>query len=94
MKEFARYIGVLVMLIGVAILVVPFLMGATGNTSLIVGMALVVNGLLGHIYVNNMRRGGLISNILWAIILFVVPFFIYFFAKRAAYTETEMAAYN
>ena len=94
MKEFARYIGVLVMLIGVAVLVVPFLMGATGNTSLIVGMALVVNGLLGHIYVNNMRRGGLISNILWAIILFVVPFFIYLFAKRAAYSQAEMAAYN
>ena len=82
------------MLIGVAILVVPFLMGSTGNTSLIVGMALVLNGLLGYIYVNNMKRGGLISNILWAIILLVVPFIIYFFVKKAAYSQAEIEAYN
>ena len=94
MKEFARYIGVLVMLIGVAVLVVPFLMDGTGNTNLIIGMAMVVNGLLGHIYVNNMKRGGLIMNILWAVILLVVPFFIYYFAKRAAYSQAEIEAYN
>lgn len=94
MKDFARYIGVIVMLIGVVILVVPFLLGSTGNTSLILGMALVVNGLLGYIYVNNMKKGSLVSNILWAIILLVVPFFIYNFAKKQAYTEAEIEAYN
>lgn len=94
MKDFARYIGVIVMLIGVVILVVPFLLGSTGNTSLILGMALVVNGLLGCIYVNNMKKGSLVSNILWAIILLVVPFFIYNFAKKQAYTEAEIEAYN
>jgi uncharacterized membrane protein HdeD (DUF308 family) len=94
MKDFARYIGVIVMLIGVVILVVPFLLGSTGNTSLILGMALVVNGLLGYIYVNNMKKGSLVSNILWAIILLVVPFFIYYFAKKQAYTEAEIEAYN
>ncbi len=94
MKDFARYIGVIVMLIGVVILVVPFLLGSTGNTSLILGMALVVNGLLGYIYVNNMKKGSLVSNILWAIILLVVPFFIYYFAKKQAYTKAEIEAYN
>jgi len=94
MKDFARYIGVIVMLIGVVILVVPFLLGSTGNTSLILGMVLVVNGLLGYIYVNNMKKGSLVSNILWAIILLVVPFFIYYFAKKQAYTEAEIEAYN
>ena len=94
MKDFARYIGVIVMLIGVVILVVPFLLGSTGNTSLILGMPLVVNGLLGYIYVNNMKKGSLVSNILWAIILLVVPFFIYYFAKKQVYTEAEIEAYN
>ncbi len=94
MKEFARYIGVLVMLVGVAILIVPFFMGTTSNTNLIVGMALVVNGMLGHIYVNNMKKGSVISKALWALILLIVPFFIYHFAKKAAYTESEIAAYN
>ena len=94
MKEFARYIGVLVMLIGVAILVVPFLMGNTGNTNLIIGITLVVNGLLGYIYVNNMKKGSVTSNILWAVLLFVLPYFIYFFAKKRAYSNEEIEAYN
>ena len=47
MKEFAKYIGVLVMLIGVAVLVIPFMTNGGGNTNLIIGMAMVVNGLLG-----------------------------------------------
>ena len=76
MKEFAKYIGVLVMLIGVAVLVIPFMTSGGGNTNLIIGMAMVVNGLLGHIYVNNMKKGGIVSNVLWLIILFIVPFFI------------------
>ncbi|MBF6598309.1 MAG: hypothetical protein ITF98_08790 [Fermentimonas sp.] len=94
MKEFAKYIGVLVMLIGVAVLIVPFMMGGGGNTNLIIGMAMVVNGMLGHIFVNNMKRGGIISNALWIIILFIVPYFIYFFAKKAAYSPDEIEAYN
>lgn len=94
MKEFAKYIGVIVMLIGVAVLVVPFLNGTTTNTNLIIGLALIVNGMLGHIYVNNMKKGSAISNILWAIFLLVVPFILYFFLKRVAYTEEDVAAYN
>ena len=94
MKEFAKYIGVLVMLIGVAVLVIPFMANGGGNTNLIIGMAMVVNGLLGHIYVNNMKKGGIISNVLWLILLFIVPFFIYFFAKKVAYSQAEIEAYN
>ena len=94
MKEFARYIGVLVMLIGVAVLVIPFLNDGTNNTNLIIGLVLVVNGMLGHIYVNNMKKGNTVSMIIWAVILLVVPFAIYFFAKKAAYTKDEIAAYN
>ncbi|MDD2299850.1 MAG: hypothetical protein PHR52_02040 [Fermentimonas sp.] len=94
MKEFAKYIGVIVMLIGVAFLVIPFLMGTTTNNNLIIGMALIINGMLGHIYINNMKKGSIISNILWAIFLFIVPFILYFFAKKRAYSEQEFAAYN
>ncbi len=94
MKEFAKYIGVLVMLIGVAFLVIPFFMGTTNNTNLIIGLVLVVEGLFGHIYVNNMKKGSMVSNILWAIILLIVPFVIFFFSKKTAYTEKEIRAYN
>ncbi|MDY9919101.1 hypothetical protein SAMN05216365_1224 [Porphyromonadaceae bacterium NLAE-zl-C104] len=94
MKELARNIGILVMLIGVAILVIPFLTGGTNNTNLIIGLVLVIEGLLGHIYVNNMKKGGLISNILWAIILLIVPYAIFFISKRMAYSDEEIAAYN
>ena len=94
MKELARNIGVVVMLIGVAILVIPFLTGGINNTNLIIGLILVIEGLLGHIYVNNMKKGSLVSNILWAIILLLVPFAIFFVSKRMAYSQEEVAAYN
>ncbi len=94
MKELARNIGVLVMLIGVAILVIPFLTGATNNTNLIIGLILVIEGLLGHIYVNNMKKGSMVSNIIWAIILLIVPYAIFFISKRMAYSDEEIAAYN
>ncbi|MFA7493564.1 MAG: hypothetical protein WCZ43_08620 [Proteiniphilum sp.] len=94
MKELARNIGVVVMLIGVAVLVIPFLTGATNNTNLIIGMVLVIEGLLGHIYVNNMKKGSLVSNIIWAIILLIVPYAIFFLFKRMAYSHEEIAAYN
>ena len=94
MKDFAKYIGAVVMLVGVAILVVPFLLGTTNNTNLIIGLVLVIEGLLGHIYVNNMKRGSLVTNILWAIVLLIVPFAIFYLAKRGAYTEKEITAYN
>ncbi len=94
MKEFAKYIGAVMMLVGVAILVIPFFMGTTNNTNLVIGLVLVIEGLLGHIYVNNMKRGNFVTNLLWAIVLLIIPYAIFFFAKRAAYTKKEIAAYN
>jgi uncharacterized membrane protein HdeD (DUF308 family) len=94
MKEFAKYIGVVVMLIGVAFLVIPFFMGLTNNLNLIIGLILVIEGLLGHIFVNNMKKGSKTSNIIWAVILLIVPFFIFFYFKKTAYSEKELAAYN
>lgn len=94
MKEIARYSGVIVMLIGVAVLAIPFFSGTTNNTNLIIGLLLVVEGFLGHIYVNNMKKGTMITTILWAVILLVVPFFIFFLAKKAAYDREEFALYN
>ena len=94
MKEFAKYVGVLVMLIGAAVLVIPFFMGLTNNTNLIIGLILVIEGLLGYIFVNNMKKGTILSNLIWAIILLIVPFFIFSFFKKAAYSEKEIAAYN
>ena len=94
MKELARNIGVLVMLIGVAILVIPFLTGGTNNTNLIIGLVLVIEGLLGHIYVNNMKKGTIVGNIVWAIILLVVPYFLFTAMKNLAYSKDEFALYN
>lgn len=94
MKELAKYSGVIVMLIGVAILAIPFLLGTTNNTNLLIGLVLVVEGFLGYIYVNNMKKGTTVSNILWAIALLIVPFFVFFFSKKAAYSQEEFALYN
>ncbi|MGI6073124.1 MAG: hypothetical protein ACOYEA_00570 [Fermentimonas sp.] len=94
MKEFAKYIGALVMLIGVAVLAVPFFSGSLNNLHLICGLLLMLNGFLGHIFVNNMKKGTVASNILWAVVLLVVPYFLYVVFKKMAYTEEEIAAYN
>ena len=87
MKEFAKYIGVIVMLIGVAILVIPFMMGSTNNTNLIIGLLLVIEGMLGHIFVNNMKKGSKLSNIIWAIILLFIPYVLFLFFKKKAYMK-------
>ncbi|HTN69431.1 MAG TPA: hypothetical protein VLZ33_08205 [Dysgonamonadaceae bacterium] len=86
MKEFAKYTGVLVMIIGVLILVIPFLQGSTTNTNLLIGLLIIIEGFLGHIFVNNLKdtkRG----NIMWMIALLVIPYFIFQFAKKTAYGD-------
>jgi len=94
MKEFAKYIGVVVMLIGVVVLVIPFLMGTTNNTNLIIGLLLVVEGMLGYIFTNNMKKGSKLGNLIWAIILLFIPYLLFNFFKKKAYSEEEMAVYN
>ncbi len=87
MKEFAKNIGMLVMIIGVLILAIPFLQsGTTNNITLLIGLIIVIEGFLGHIFVNNLKNSKT-GNIFWMIVLLVVPFFIFFFAKKAAYGE-------
>lgn len=94
MKELAKYSGAIFMLIGVLVLAIPFFQGTTNNTSLIIGMLLIVEGFLGHIYVNNMKKGSLVGNIIWAVLLLIVPFVIFLMAKKMAYDRDEYALYN
>ncbi len=77
MKELAKYSGVIVMIVGVLILAIPFFSGTTTNTTLLIGLLLVVQGFLGYLFVNNMKKGTLVSNIVWAIILLVIPYFLF-----------------
>ena len=86
MKEFAKYIGVIVMIIGVIILAIPFLQGTNSNPSLLIGLLIIIEGFLGHIFVNNLKNTKT-GNIIWMIALLVVPYFIFLFAKKAAYGD-------
>ncbi len=87
MKEFAKNIGMLFIAIGVLVLAIPFLQsGMTNNTTLTIGLLIVIQGFLGHIFVNNLKDSK-VGNIVWLIALLVVPFFIFLFAKKAAYGE-------
>lgn len=52
MKELIKYLGVIVILIGVAILAVPQFMGMTTNFTLGLGLVVMVVGLVGHIVIN------------------------------------------
>ena len=47
-----KYLGVLILLIGVAVLVIPTFMGNPSNTYLLAGMAIIIIGFLGHIVLN------------------------------------------
>ncbi len=87
MKDFAKNIGVLVMIIGVLILSIPFLRtGMISNTSLLIGLLVVIEGFLGHIFVNNLKNTK-VGNIVWMVALLVVPYFIFLFAKKTAYSD-------
>ena len=92
MKEFAKYIGVIVMIIGVIILAIPFLQGTNSNPSLLIGLLIIIEGFLGHIFVNNLKNTKT-GNIIWMIVLLVVPYFIFLFAKKAAYGD-ELESLN
>ncbi|MDR3195124.1 MAG: hypothetical protein LBT76_07540 [Tannerella sp.] len=47
-----KYLGIFILLIGVAVLAVPAVTGGLTNTHLLVGLFLVVGGYLGHIALN------------------------------------------
>lgn len=52
MKQLIKYLGVIVLLIGVAILAISTFQGALNNGILVVGLATIVLGYLGHIFIN------------------------------------------
>jgi uncharacterized membrane protein HdeD (DUF308 family) len=47
-----KYLGVLILLAGVAVIVVPILTEKPNNTYLLVGLLMVIGGYLGHIFLN------------------------------------------
>ncbi|RRD62117.1 hypothetical protein EII40_05050 [Tannerella forsythia] len=53
-----KYLGVLVLLIGVVILAIPAISGSAGsNVMLVLGLVLVLLGYIGHIFLNkNSKR--------------------------------------
>lgn len=94
MKELAKYSGTIVMIIGVLILAIPFFSGSTNNTNLLIGLITVIEGFLGHLYVNNMKKGSVVNNIVWAIILLIIPYFLFTALKKGAYSKEEFSLYN
>jgi len=52
MSTLIKYLGVVVLLIGVIILAVPAITGGTSNTILAVGIFVIIIGYLGHIFLN------------------------------------------
>ncbi|MCD7977225.1 MAG: hypothetical protein LUG51_08715 [Tannerellaceae bacterium] len=52
MNDFVKYVGVLVLLIGVVILAVPAITGGMSNTILLAGLGVILVGYIGHIFIN------------------------------------------
>jgi uncharacterized membrane protein HdeD (DUF308 family) len=52
MNTLLKYLGVFVLLIGVAILAVPTITHNLSNSTLLVGLVVILIGYLGHIFLN------------------------------------------
>ncbi len=52
MNEFLKYLGVIILLIGVVILAVPAINGGMSNTILMAGLGTILLGYIGHIVIN------------------------------------------
>lgn len=52
MKELIKYLGVIVLLVGVVVLAVPAFQGALNNGILLVGLGIIILGYVGHIFIN------------------------------------------
>lgn len=52
MSELIKNLGVIVLLIGVIILVVPALTGSMTNTILLTGLGVIILGYISHIFIN------------------------------------------
>ncbi|MDR1780650.1 MAG: hypothetical protein LBR50_07975 [Tannerella sp.] len=47
-----KYLGIVLLLIGVGVLVVPFLSNSSSNSLLGIGLLLIIVGFFGHILLN------------------------------------------
>ena len=47
-----RYVGVIVLLIGVLVLIIPYFLTISSNTTLLVGLLLVIAGFILHIIID------------------------------------------
>ncbi len=52
MKGLIKNIGILIQLVGVALLIVPKIMETTSNTTLMAGGACLVVGIIAHMLIN------------------------------------------
>ena len=52
MSELIKNLGVIILLIGLAILAVPAFTGSTSNTTLMAGLIVIIIGYIGHIVIN------------------------------------------
>lgn len=52
MSAIVKNLGVIILLIGVIILAVPAITGGMSNTILVIGLAVIILGYLGHIFLN------------------------------------------
>lgn len=52
MNELVKNLGVIVLLIGVIVLVVPALTGSLTNTILLAGLGIIILGYISHIFIN------------------------------------------
>ena len=52
MNELIKNLGVIVLIIGAAVLAVPFFNGGLSNTILLTGLGVIILGYIGHIVIN------------------------------------------
>lgn len=52
MNELTKYLGVIITILGVAVISIPQFMGASTNGTLVGGFLLVAAGIVAHIVVN------------------------------------------
>ncbi|MDR1675677.1 MAG: hypothetical protein LBR86_04340 [Tannerella sp.] len=56
MNAVLKYLGVFILLVGVAVLAVPAIGGGITNTHLTIGLSLIVFGYLGHIVLGKILK--------------------------------------
>lgn len=56
MKESAKYIGIIIILMGVSILAIPKFLNRVNNTWLLTGLLTMVIGIIVFIYINRRIR--------------------------------------